>query len=378
MSTTRGRITRHASWLELFYDLLFVALFSLLARGLTVDPGAATTLKVLGLFAPAWWVWVSYTVSSNLYGEWGKEHRVLTLGTMACLLVMTAGIVSALDGSPGLYAAGFAASRVVLLALVGIWQLRRPGDPPPVASYVCYSVSAVLWLASIPLGAPVGYVLWAVSLTVELVVRLREQVVAQRRHVAIPFDVELLVERFGLLVIVALGEGVVRIAGALSHRHLTAGPVIAGLAGFVILATLWWGYFDFAGGPGATAYDRDLDDHAIYAMTRDVFLFGHFFVVGAVLATSAGIGAVVAAAVADHGFAADLRLLCDALALYVVTGAVLAARLGGDVRRLALVAAGVAVALGLVAIPGDHWSPAAALVAIAAVLLVGRLGPARP
>jgi low temperature requirement protein LtrA len=181
----------------------------------------------------------------------------------------------------------------VLLVLVGVWQLRRPGEPTPWASYLCYSVSAVLWLTSIPLGPPLGYGLSAVSLAVELAVRLREQVVAQRQHVAIPFDVELLAERFGLLVIVALGEGVVQIAGALSHRHLSAGPVAAGLAGFVVLATLWWGYFDFAAGPGADAYARDLDDHAVYALTRDVFVFGHFFVVGAVLAASAGIGAVV-------------------------------------------------------------------------------------
>ena len=263
--STRGRVTRHASWLELFYDLLFVALFSLLAHGLVADPGVGTTLRVLGLFAPAWWVWVSYTVSSNLYGEWGREHRLGTLGTMACLLPMTAGVAAALDGSPALYAGGFAASRLVLLGLVVVWQLRRPGEPPPRSSYVCYSVSAALWLASIPVGPPLGYGLWAVSLAVELAVRLREQVVAQRRHVAIPFDVELLAERFGLLVIVGLGEGVVQIAGALSHRHVSAGPVTAGIAGFVILATLWWGYFAFADGPGVGGYERGLVDHAVYA-----------------------------------------------------------------------------------------------------------------
>jgi low temperature requirement protein LtrA len=376
--STPGRVTRHASWLELFYDLLFVALFSLLAHGLAADPDVGTTLRALGLFAPAWWVWVSYTVSSNLYGEWGREHRLLTLATMACLLPMTAGVAAALDGSPALYAAGFAVSRLVLLVLVGVWQLRRPTEATPWPSYVCYSTSAVLWAVSILVGPPVAYGLWAVSLAVEVGVRLQEQVVAQRRHVAIPFDVDLLAERFGLLVIVALGEGVVRIAAALSHRHISAGPVAAGLAGFMVLATLWWGYFDYAGGPGAEAYDRDLDDHGVYALTRDVFLFGHFFVVAGVLATSAGIGAAVDAAVAHDPIAADLRLLCDGLAVYVVTGAVLAARLGGDARRLALATGGVVVGLAAIALTADHWSAVAALAATAGVLVLGRLGPARP
>jgi low temperature requirement protein LtrA len=79
---------------------------------------------VLGLFVPAWWVWVSYTVSGNLHGEWGVEHRLLTLATMACLVPMAAGVGPALDGTPGLYAAGFAASRLVLLA-------ARLGPPHP-------------------------------------------------------------------------------------------------------------------------------------------------------------------------------------------------------------------------------------------------------
>jgi low temperature requirement protein LtrA len=231
---------------------------------------------------------------------------------MACLLPMSAGVPAALDGSPGLYAGGYAASRLVLLALVVVWQVRRPGEATPRASYLCYPVSAVLWLASIPVGPPAGYGLWATSLGVELAIRLHEQVAAQRRGVAIPFDVGLLVERFGLLVMVALGEGVLQIVGALSHRHVSAGPVAAGLAGFVVLAALWWGYFDFARGSGAAAYEQVTGDRAVYAVARDVFVFGPFFLVGAVLAAAAGIGGVVEAGVDGSPITAVLRLLCGA------------------------------------------------------------------
>ena len=375
--------SRHASWLELFYDLLFVALFAQLAHGLVADPGLATTLRVLGFFAPAWWVWVSATVSSNLYGEWGAAHRLLTLTSMACLLLMTGGIASALDGDPALYAAGFAASRLALLVLVVVWAQRNPDAERPVPSYVCYSISAVLWAASIPLGPPAGYVLWAVALAVELGVRIQEQAVQRRRHVARPWDVELLVERFGLLMMVALGEGVVQIATSMSHTDPAAGVVTSGLAGFAIVATLWWGYFDFASGPATDAFEqleaKADSDWAVYRLARDAFIYGHFFLVGAVVAAAAGIGAVVHAAVAGEGSAAgDVRLLCDALALYLVTGAILAVRTGADARRTSLVTALLIAGLGAVGLAADDLAPPLALAVVALVLLPGRLDPRRP
>jgi low temperature requirement protein LtrA len=382
MSMTE-RVGRHASWLELFYDLLFVALFAQLAHGLVDDPGVASSLRALGLFAPAWWVWVSATVSSNLYGEWGAAHRLLTLTSMGCLLLMTAGVASALDGDPALYAAGFAATRVALLVLVAVWAQRHPGAERPTASYVCYSLSATLWAASIPLGPPAGYVLWAVALAVELGVRIHEQAASRRRHAARPWDVELLVERFGLLMMVALGEGVVQIATSMSHTDPAARVVVSGLVGFGIVATLWWGYFDFAAGPATDAFDpleaRPDHDRAVYRFARDTFIFGHFFLVGSVVAAAAGIGAVVHAAVAGEGTApGDLRLLADALALYLVTGAVLALRAGADPRRTGLATAALLAALGAIALAAGHLAPPVGLAAVAVVLLAGRLDPARP
>jgi len=62
---------RHASWLELFFDLLFVAIVAQLAHGLV---GHATGLRVLqvgGLFFAAWWVWVSFTYFSDVLEEEG-------------------------------------------------------------------------------------------------------------------------------------------------------------------------------------------------------------------------------------------------------------------------------------------------------------------
>lgn len=364
---------RHASWLELFYDLLFVALFVQLAHGLVDEPSVATMLKVLGLFAPAWWAWVSSTVSSNVFGEEGPAHRLMVLATMACLLVMIGGVPDALDGDPGLYAAGFAASRLTLLALAAAWHVGRPDAGAPTVSYVTYSLSALLWVASIPLGTPGAYVLWALSIGGELVVRVWERARAEEEGDA-GIDVDLLVERFGLLVIVALGEGVVQIASAAADAEATTTVVVTGVAGFAILASLWWTYFDFASDEVRAL--EEAPDRRV-GLARDVFVFGHFFLVGGVLAASAGLGEIVSAAAADSTDL-DLGLLCDALAVYTAASVVIAVRMGAAPRPLLLSAVPVVVVLAALALLGDDLTPPLALAAVFVTLAAGHLGRRRP
>ncbi len=237
-------VSRHASWLELFYDLLFVALVSVIARGLLADPSLPTTGEALALLVPVWWVWVSNTFSINLFGDSDGLRRFAVLGTMASLLVVAAGVASALDGDPALYAAGFAGTRVVLLVYVVVWQRQNPDADPPTNSYVVYPISIVLWSVSMLAGSPGAYLLWAASIAVEVVVRIREQAPSRQPDGVAHFDFDHLVERFGQFVILSLGEGVIQITTTLAGTEPSAAVVVSGLDAFGIVAVMWWIYFD--------------------------------------------------------------------------------------------------------------------------------------
>jgi low temperature requirement protein LtrA len=305
---------RHASWLELFYDLLFVALFAQLAHGLNDDLRLTVALGAVGLFAPAWWAWVSYTVSTNLFGETEPAHRLLVVVNMVGLLLMTAGVPSAFAGDPVLYATGFALSRLVLLALVGLWHLQHRDAPAPLGSYLCYSASVLLWGISIPIGPPFAYVLWTVSLVVEIAVRLREQSAPHRDGMP-SLDVALLVERFGLLVIIALGEGVVQVASAMADAQESTTAVTTGIAAFAVVAALWWYYFDLASSTISAGFRAGRNESV--AITRDVFVLGHYFLVGAIVTLSAGLGSIVTAAAHDASFDGALLLVGDSLVVFL-------------------------------------------------------------
>ena len=51
-------------------------------------------------------------------------------------------------------------------------------------------------------------------------------------------------ERFGLIVIIALGESIVAIGVGVDTAEVDAGIVVAAVLGMVVAGALWWLYFD--------------------------------------------------------------------------------------------------------------------------------------
>jgi low temperature requirement protein LtrA len=112
------------------------------------------------------------------------------------------------------------------------------------------SRQAMLRLAPGFLGAPVllipaGFVdgfaqgaMWAVALAIDLGVSFVRGVSGFRVHA------EHFVERYGLIVIIALGESIVAIGVGASGLSIGAGVVVAAVLGIVLAAALWWAYFD--------------------------------------------------------------------------------------------------------------------------------------
>jgi low temperature requirement protein LtrA len=309
-AVTEAADERHAGWLELFYDLMFVALVAQLAHPLVGHPGAGSALTMLVLFAPAWWLWVSSTLYLNLFGEGGAQRRIAVLAQMACLLVMAGGAGEAAEGHPALFAGVYAVSRAGLLAVR--FALRR--KQPQGGSNVAAAVSLVLWAASILLQPPLAYLLWAGGLAVEI-----GAVVYRRSGASI--QVSHLVERFGLFVIIVLGEGVAQLVGALVAAHSSPHAVLAAVVAFGILGALWWLYFDFGSAVAEAALRARPED--AFPLARRIFVLGHFLPVGALVAVAAGLGALVGESGSGPSPAGTVRLICAALMVYLLNNAFL-------------------------------------------------------
>jgi len=73
---------RHATWLELFFDLVFVVAVAQLASSLSHDLTLHGFLVFCGLFVPVWWAWVGYTFYADRFDTDDVVHRLLMLGGM--------------------------------------------------------------------------------------------------------------------------------------------------------------------------------------------------------------------------------------------------------------------------------------------------------
>ncbi|MFF8288875.1 low temperature requirement protein A [Streptomyces sp. NPDC016309] len=366
-ATPRDEQGRHAAWLELFFDLVFVAFAAQLSHTLHGDPGWREFGVFLGLYFPPWWMWINLMVSANLFDLDSARRRLLMLFAMLCLATMAAAVPEAdEDGTrSAAYALGYAGTRLVLLGLW--WPATRYPPPARVPRWrpLTYClVSGVLWAASVAVPGEWRYVVWAALIAAELVLLLtaRGRGMPRRLHTG------LLVERVGLFVIIVFGESVLSLVTSTDHVWTGAAGVVAVL-GFTLLAALWWSYFDF-GSVAAELVLGSAEPERAYVLSRDVAAFLHFFVTAAILCLAAGLATAVEEAGHAHLHHGAVWALAGGLALYHAAHAAIALRFGRPVGAVAVWALpGIGVPLVLIAV-SDHLAPwlVVALLAAEAVL----------
>src|SRR4030095_44344 len=109
---------RHASWLELFFGLVFVLAVAQVAKILANSTDLHGVLKYIVLFVPVWWSWVGYTFYADRFESTETEYRIYTFAGMLAVaaLALTLGDAFTPDGDMPLVVA-YAAVRLVLIGL---------------------------------------------------------------------------------------------------------------------------------------------------------------------------------------------------------------------------------------------------------------------
>jgi low temperature requirement protein LtrA len=93
---------RHATWLELFYDLVFAAAISEIGHSLYVNNSSFTgSLGTISLFVPVWWAWIGVIFYAARFETDDLVHRVLVLLHMMGAAALTINIHGALAETSG-------------------------------------------------------------------------------------------------------------------------------------------------------------------------------------------------------------------------------------------------------------------------------------
>ncbi|MDV3347203.1 low temperature requirement protein A [Leptothoe sp. LEGE 181152] len=241
----RDEQPRHATWLELFYDLVFVVAISQLAHKLSVDVSVYGFLSFAALFVPLWWVWIGTTFYANRFDNDDVVRRILMGLQMLAVAALAVNVHHGLDDSSSSFALAYVASRLMLV-LEYLWAgWHIPQARGLTNRYaVGFSVGALLWLISAFVPLSLRFVLWTVGLAVDFITPMLARTMVQQ----LPPHPEHLPERFGLFTIIVLGEAIIAVVNGVSEMHWEFASTLCAIAGFTIAFSLWWLYFENVSG----------------------------------------------------------------------------------------------------------------------------------
>ena len=290
---------KRVSWVELYLDLVFVLAVGRLAHLIVAEPRMHSVWIALGLFFVLWWTWVGFAVLYNRHGADEPNQRFLFLLASIPVGVAAVAIEPVSKGDAAVFAASLAVIRLILafgyvVAEGGTDILRRR------ITRACLA-SAALFAVSIAVPEPFRYLLWLVAIGIESSTMLAEDREAMGRarrerdlSALAPADpVEALdahhfAERFGLFLIILLGEVLVEAGqAAVTGADADAGRWAALVAAMTLAAALWWLYFDSAVEINLKVLELT---GGSTTMARAIFAVGHMLPSFALLVIAAGVG----------------------------------------------------------------------------------------
>ena len=232
---------RRATWLELFFDLIFVVAIAQLAHNLNQHFSFSGLIEFAVLFIPVWWCWIGATFYDTRFDNDGLVDRLITLLQMAIIAIMATNLHHGLESSAVGFALSYAAFRSVLVC-----QYLHAGYHVPEARRLTnwlvlgFSGSVIFWLISIFVPAPWRFLCWGIGLIIDFGTPLT----AGERVIQVPPDLSHTTERIGLFTIIVLGESIVAVVGGVSQIEWSINSIIIALLGLSIAFSFWWMYFD--------------------------------------------------------------------------------------------------------------------------------------
>jgi low temperature requirement protein LtrA len=284
---------RSATRLELLFDLTFVVSFAAAADAsahLLAEGHIATAVAGFVFTAPTiCWAWINYSWFASGFDTDDWVFRAMTMVQMVGVLIFALGIrpfFESIDrGEPinmGVVVAGYVVMRI---AMVGQWLRAAKQAPAHRRSALIYVITILIAQAGWVLLATAGlehlltfFAISALLYTIEM----GGPVLAKHREGGTPWHPHHIAERYGLLLIITLGEGIVgtitAVAALVAKVGWSTEAVLVVIAGTGTAFAVWWDYF-------IVPFGEFLNRHRRRTWG---FGYGHILILSSVAAIGAG------------------------------------------------------------------------------------------
>ncbi len=363
---------RRTSPVELLWDLVFVfsvtQVTTLIAKDLTWS-GFAHGMIVLAL---VWWAWSAFVWAANAEEEQSRALRAILLLAMVLVFVAGLAVPSAFGSEATLFAVAYAGVRFLHLGMYAHAARRGHAKWSAISGF---AVTVTIGMALLVLGSlldeTLRVVLWTAALLIDYAgpAWLTRERLRGLQQVAVAH----FAERYGLFVIICLGESIVDIGLSADDQTIDAKLVAAVALGLACTIALWWLYFDrFA--EFAESRLRRHDDVVLAA--ADAYSYLHLVIVAGIIVFAAGMKVTihdVGGTLPDAGRLA----LCGGLVLYLLGNVAFRLRLGGAPSYACLGgAAGLALLFAVGGSLSALWITALSAAVLAATCAAETMGGA--
>ena len=317
---------RKVTWLELFFDLVFVAAVAQVADPLRAHYTFDELTRLVPLLLLVCWAWTGRAVFSTRFESDDWIQRILTFLEMFAVAIMAANARESLASrSTAGFAAAYAGVRLILL--VHYWRAVGVREARGLTRIylVGHGAAAILWLASAVLSPAARLAMWTVALTVDLLTPW----VAVGHTVRVPPHPGHLPERFGLFTLILLGESLVAVMKGIESQETWSLPAASSaVTGMAALFAIWWWYFDRARAAGEHHVRSRRD-----AVRLHVWSYAHFPLYLGIVIIGVGLQRVGALAGRAPLGEADLVMIVVAGAFLLLGMGTIAATAGAPSRE---------------------------------------------
>jgi low temperature requirement protein LtrA len=326
MDAQRNEREQRVTPLELFFDLVVVFAFTQVTELMSDDLTWRGIGRGLLVLAAIWWAWTGYAWLTNALEPEEGRVRAGMFGAMAAMLVVALAVPGAFGADAVLFGVAYLLVRLINLVLYAIAGRR---DPDLLRALIAFAPAATIGAGCILVA---GFIdggaqtaLWVVGLAAlyggALIGRGRGWHISPA-HFA---------ERYGLIVIIALGESIIALGVGAAGFSLSAGIISAAVLGVVVVAALWWAYFDVV----AVMSQRQLAQTTGAAqarLARDYYSYLHEPMIAGIVLFALGLKTTIEH-VGEPLAAVPAVALCGGLAIYFLTHLGLRVRLVRFIRR---------------------------------------------
>ena len=277
LNPVRGGSERNASTIELFFDLVYVFAITQVVGFIHGDPSVFPLASGAFLLLLLWWTWSIYAWTTNWTGTDTTPIRLFLLAAMGATLLMALAVPDAFGEGSQWFGITYFIVRILAAGFYWVASKRFPEQRAAFFTFFPISFAAAfLVLIGGFLDAPWLGVLWIGGAALDVVSAFN----AGKGTWAV--DAKHFAERNGLFVIIALGESIVGIGITAAHEALRMILIPTVGVAFVVVAALWWSYFDRAA-PYAEAYFLRAEGKEPGRFARDAYSVLHYpLVVGIV------------------------------------------------------------------------------------------------